>query len=334
MQQGTGAGDSVRPVLSTVLEPVPDASTVAVGIIEPRIKTDLSFRVLGRVIARPMNVGDFVEQGRLVAALDSATLELAVRSAMAELSRSQAQLKNAIAIERRKQVLTATDVASKATLDAAEQARAGAQASVARAQANLTKATEQLRYAQLKSDFAGVVTAVNAEVGQVVSPGQTVLTVAKPDIREAVVDIGPDFPVPLKLGLPFTVTLQLRPSIQVDGEIREIAPQADPITRTRRVRIALHEAPESIRLGSTVIAKLRYVAQPALLIPDSAVLTRDGKNFVWVVELPASKVTLRKVNVARDGVGFRIIDGLAAGARVVTAGIHSLHEGQQVRVEP
>src|SRR6202012_5364140 len=88
--------------------------------------------------------------------------------------------------------------------------------------ANLTKAVEQLGYAEVKADFAGVVTAVGAEVGQVASPGQSIVTVARPDVPEAVVDIGADFPVPLAVGLPFTVSLQLVPALQVQGQIREI----------------------------------------------------------------------------------------------------------------
>ena len=169
------------------------------------------FACWGVSSARPVNVGDLVEQREIVGAIDSTALELAVRSAKAELSRSQAQLANASATEERQRTLIATNTTSRETLDNAVQVRAGAEASVARAQANLTKAIEQLGYAQVKADFAGVVTAVAADVGQVVSPGQTVVTVARPDIREAVVDIGPDFPVPLRVGLPFTVSLQLLP---------------------------------------------------------------------------------------------------------------------------
>ena len=108
----------------------------------------------------------------------------------------------------------------------------------------------------MKTDFGGVVTAVSAEVGQVITPGQTVITVARPDLREAVVDIGSDFPVPLRIGLPFSVSLQLLPTVQVEGRIREIAPQADPVTRMYRVRIALRDPPPSFRLGSTVTVKL------------------------------------------------------------------------------
>jgi len=329
----TQAQESVRPVLSMVLEPTESGSTEAVGTIEPRYKTDLSFRILGRLIARPVNVGDLVEQGEPVAAIDPTTLELALRSAKAELSRSEAQLANASATEERQRTLIATDTTSKETLDNAVQVRAGAQASMARAQANLTKAIEQLSYAQLKTDFSGVVTAVSADVGQVVSPGQTVVTVARPEIREAVVDIGPDFPVPLRVGLPFTVSLQMLPSVHVDGRIREIAPQADPLTRQQRVRIALNDPPPSFRLGATVTAKLASGQRPILRLPSSAVLTKADERFVWVVDASTRTVSLHKVDVLEDANGIRVTGGLTAGTRIVTAGIHSLSEGQRVRID-
>jgi RND family efflux transporter MFP subunit len=230
-------------------------------------------------------------------------------------------------------MLILTGATSRQSVDDAEQVRAGAEASVAYAQANLTKAIEQLGYAQVKADFAGVVTGVSAEEGQVVSPGQTVVTVARPDVREAVVDIGSDFPVPLRIGLPFSVSLQLLPTVQVEGRIREIAPQADPVTRTYRVRIALRDPPPSFRLGSTVTVKLGGDQSSMLRLPTSAILSKDGETFVWVVDLPASTVSLHKVDLVVDGPGARVSGGVAAGARIVTAGIDSLKSGQKVRIE-
>ncbi len=332
-KQEAKAPEPVRPVLSTTVAPARSGGVAVVGTVEPRFKTDLGFRVLGRLIVRPVNIGDLVEQGRMVAAIDPAALELAVRSARAELSKSQAQLANTSAAEERQRILIRTDSTTKAILDSAVQARAGAQASAARAQANLTKALEQRGYAQLEAKFAGVVTAVGAEVGQVVSPGQSVVTVARPDIREAVVDIGPDFPVPLRIGLPFTVSLQLLPTIHVEGQIRKIAPQADPVTRMRRVRIALNDPPSTFRLGSTVMASPGGDQSSILRLPASAVLGKDGETFVWVVDLPSSTVSLHKIDLVQDEAGIRVTGGLVAGARVVTAGIHSLEQGQKVRVE-
>lgn len=332
-KQETTAPEPVRPVLSILVEPARSSDTAAAGTVEPRFKSDLGFRVLGRIIARPVDVGDSVYEGQTVAAIESTALELAVRAARAELSNSQAQLANASAAEARQRTLITTDTIAKQTLDNAVQARAGAEASVARAQANLTKALEQLGYAQLKSDFAGVVTAVGAEVGQVVSPGQSVVTVARPDIREAVIDIGPDFPVSLEIGLPFTVSLQLLPTVHVEGQIREIAPQADPVTRTHRVRIALNDPPPSFRLGATVTARLSNDQSSILRVPESAVLTKEDQNFVWVVDPTAHTVSLQKIDLSRDEGGIRVTGGLEPGTRIVIAGVHSLKQGQQVRID-
>jgi RND family efflux transporter MFP subunit len=331
-KQDTHVSEPVRPVLSIIVEPTPSGDPVFVGAVEPRFKTDLAFRVLGRLIARHANLGDTVTEGQTVADIDPLPLELAVRSARAELANAQARLETASAAEQRKRILILTDATSRQTLDDAEQVRAGAEASVANAQANLTKAIEQLGYAQVKTDFGGVVTAVSADVGQVITAGKTVITVARPDVREAVVDIGSDFPVPLRIGLPFSVSLQLLPTVQVEGRIREIAPQADPVTRMYRVRIALRDPPPSFRLGSTVTAKLSGDQSSTPRLPKSAILSKDGESFVWVVDPADNTVSLHKADVAIDGADARV-NGLAVGTRIVIAGINSLKPGQKVRIE-
>jgi RND family efflux transporter MFP subunit len=196
----------------------------------------------------------------------------------------------------------------------------------------LAKAIEQLGYAQLKADFAGVVTATAADVGQVVSLGEKVVTIARPDVREAVVDVGPEFPMPLEIGLPFRVSLQLLPGVSAEGQIREIAPQADPVTRTRRVRISLNDPVSSFRLGATVTASFGGGQKPAMRLPASAVLAKDGGNFVWVVDPTSSTVSLNRVDLAATEGGVRVTGGLAPGTRIATVGIHSLKSGQKVRI--
>jgi RND family efflux transporter MFP subunit len=284
-------------------------------------------------MARPVNVGDLVEKGQTVATIDPATLQLDLDSAIADVAKRQAHLTNAIAKAERQHKLITTYTTTKATLENVEQERANAQALMVRAQADLTKAHEQLSYAQLRSEFAGVVTAVGGEVGQVVRPGQSVVTVARPDIREAVVDIGADFPVPLRTGLPFTVSLQLNPATHVEGQVREIGPQADSATRTRRVRITLNNPPDTFRLGTTVTATVSGGQNSILRVPASAILTKEDETFVWIVDPSTSTVSLHKIEIARDEGGIRVTGGLSAGARVVTAGIHSLKEAQQARIE-
>jgi len=325
--------EPVRPALSMIAAPVRSGGAVIVGVVQPQFKTDLSFRVLGHLNARPVNVGDRVDKGQTVAVIDPVALDLAVRAAAADLSNSRAQLNNAVGVEGRQRTLLETDATSKATLETAEQARAAAEASVTRAQASLTKAQEQLGYAQLKADFAGVVTAVSAEVGQVVSPGQAIVTIARPDIREAVIDVSEDIARDLRIGLPFEVALQLDPGIRSRGTVREIAPQVDAATRLRRIRITLDDPPASFRLGTTVTVDMSG-GEAALLLPSSAILSKDGQTMVWLVDPQTSTVTLRPVQVAAESGGdVRVEAGLAAGARVVTAGVHSLKQGQKVRLD-
>jgi membrane fusion protein, multidrug efflux system len=324
----------VRPVMSTVVSAAQNAKVVIVGTVQPQFKTDFSFRALGRLIARPVNVGDNVDKGQLLAAVDPAALELAVRSSAADLSSAQAQLANAAGTEERQRTLLETNATTKATFESAEQARAAAQSAVVRAQANLTKAREQLSYSRLQADFGGVVTAVGAEVGQVVAPGQTIVTIARPDIREAVIDVADDLASTLRIGLPFVVTLQLDPRIQAEGKIREIAPQADPVTRSRRVRITLEAPPETFRLGTTITTEIPSGTVRGLRLPASAILTRGGKTSVWLVDPSTLTVASREVKSMPDGEGgVNVVGGLEAGARVVTAGVHHLREGQKVRID-
>ena len=101
----------------------------------------------------------------------------------------------------------------------------------------------------------------------------------------------------------------------------------------RRVRISLTDPPESFRLGSTVTARPNNSENSVLRVPTSAVLTRDSQNFVWVVDPLTGTVSLHKVDLAEDEGGLRVTGGLPEGARIVTAGIHSLKPGQQVRFE-
>jgi RND family efflux transporter MFP subunit len=332
-QQETKAPEPVRPVLSRIIDSGPGEGTVAVGVIEPRYQTNIGSRVLGRLTSRPVHVGDLVQEGQVIATIDPTSLELAVRAAKAELAKAEAHRATAKATEDRQRTLMTSDATTRQTLDNAEQVRAGAEATVAHAQANLTKAIEQLGYAQIKAEFAGVVIAVAAEPGQVVSPGQSVVTIARPDVREAVVDVGEDFPLQLETGLPFTVSLQLLPAVQVEGKVREIAPQADPVTRLRRVRIALTDPPDTFRLGATVAAKLGKEQASALHVPTSAILAKDGGNFVWVIDQSASTVSLQKVDLVPNQTGAHVIGGITPGARIVTAGIHSLKPGQPVRID-
>ncbi|MGP9811959.1 efflux RND transporter periplasmic adaptor subunit [Rhodopseudomonas sp. NSM] len=331
-QEKASQPEPIRPVLSTVVAPPEATSMGVVGTIEPRYKTDYGFRVLGRMIARPVYVGDTVAKGQALAAIDPFAAELAVRSAVADVASAQAQLVNASSNVARQRTLIETGAVTKATLDSAEQGNSAAQASVIRAQSSLTKAREQLSYTKIATEYAGVVTAVGAQVGQIVSPGQTVVTVARPDVREAVIDVADDLAGALQIDMPLKVALQLDPRIRVEGKVREVSPQADQLTRTRRVRITLENPPETFRLGSTITTLIPGKPTRGLRLPATAILTEGGQPSVWMIDPAAGSVTKRKVQiVTNDDGSVDVVEGIAAGARIVTAGVHHLKEGQMVR---
>ncbi|MGN6304676.1 MAG: efflux RND transporter periplasmic adaptor subunit [Mesorhizobium sp.] len=343
-EKETPPPEVVRPVLSMVVAPTASRAMGFVGTVEPEFSANLAFRLLGRVVARDVEVGDLVKKGETLAALDPTALDLGVQAAKAELSNAEAQFANASASEERQRQLLESKNTSQAVYDAARQAMQAAQANVERARAALAKSQEQLGYARLFSDFDGVVTAVGAEVGQTVSPGQMIVTVARADVREAVVDIPDQLTGDLTTGTPFEVTLQSLPTIKAQAKLREIAPQAEGATRTRRVRLTLADPPASFRLGSTVTATRVTAATPAIELPLSALLEADGKAKVWIVDPQASTVATREVKVSAKTAGSFTVPtgpegggsqggGLEEGMRVVTAGVHSLKEGQKVRIE-
>jgi len=218
-------------------------------------------------------------------------------------------------------------------LEAAQQAREGAEAAVTRIRSVLDKALEQRGYAELSAEFDGVVTAVDTEVGHVVAPGQPVFTVARPDVREAVIDVPDDSAASLQEGTPFQVALLISPSKRINGRVREIAPRVDALTHTRRVKIALGDPPADFRLGTTITAYALPQAAGQIKIPAAALFDRDGKLYVWIADPGARTVSLREVTVfSRDGQTAIVTAGLAPGDRVVTAGVHSLVPGQSVRI--
>ena len=327
------APDVPRPVLSMLVVSQTEQILGFSGIIEPRFKVDLGFRVLGRMISRDVDIGSTVRAGAILATIEASALDLAARSAAADVETARAQLTNAVGREGRQAFLRDRGAAPISQLESAQQLQEAANASLQRAQANLAKAREQLSYAQLRSDMDGIVTAVSAEIGQVVAPGQAVITVARPDVREAAIDVPKAVADTLKPGVAFTIALQLDPTIQVGGQVREIAPQADPITRTYRVMVTLTENKDALRLGTIVTATLKTKAVATMDVPNSALLESNGKISVWVVDAAKSQVNPRDVTIAARGpTTSRIATGLAPGDRVVTAGVHSLRAGQTIKL--
>lgn len=333
-QEEPEAPPPIRPILSTVAETVQARELGFAGTVEPQYMVELGFQTFGRIVARDVDVGDTVVAGQRLAALDSVAAELAVRIADSDLASARAQQANAATGESRQQTLVDEKTGTPADLDAAKQARASADAAVLRAQANLAKAMEQLGYTVLKARFGGIVTATGAEVGQTVAAGAAVVTIARPDLRDAVVDIPDDFGDLLKVGTEFDVALQLDTSITARGKAREISPDADPTTRTRRVRIALEDPQPNLRLGTTITATASTTASSMITLPLTAILERDGKQYVWVVDPATATVARREVSLgSATGGRVPVTAGLEPGTRVATAGVHTLTDGQAVKLD-
>lgn len=324
----------IRPVLSIVVAPEAAGGAAFAGTVGARYESILGFRVLGRMIARDVNVGDNVKQGARLGALDPTPFQLALRNAEAELARADAHLHEAKADAARQRELFQRGVNAKSEFEAAQHEFDSAEASQKAAQANVRIAQEKLRYTELHAEFDGVVAATKAEVGQVLQPGQEVVHVVRPEEREAVVDVPDHIAAKLRPGTSFIVTSEAEPATRIKGQVREIAPQADLATRTRRVKITLFDPPLSFRLGTIVKAVAGMDAGAEIELPSSALLERDGKTFVWVVDAATRKVSMREVKIgARDAASFRVAEGLAAGTRVVTAGVHSLVPDQVVKIQ-
>ena len=337
--QDAGSGELAgpRPVKS-VAASATEARTVRFpGIVQAGVQTDLAFRTLGRVVSRKVSVGDLVHAGDIVAEIDPLALELAVRSAEADLRSAEAQRGNAILTQERKQKLAATSAASAADLDLAEQELKSAQASVAKAHGSLAKARQQLGYAALKAEFDGVVAATSVEVGQTVTAGQPVLTLARLDQRDVIVDVPEEYLRSVHVGDRFHIALQLDDTLRTSGVLREIGPQADAGTRTHRLKIAIDKAPEVFRLGSVVSAMPPKVQQGLPVgLPASAVVKRNGTDHVWVVDPASHTVSLRPVRLDISPTAVRsvqVLSGLKDGEEVVVAGINQLAEGQSVRTQ-
>jgi RND family efflux transporter MFP subunit len=321
----------VRPVRT--IEVIRDQSSVVsfVGTVEPQVTTNYGFEIFGRMISRPVQVGDLVRAGTVLARLDPATLLEDVRAAKATLASAEASLSKARTDETRQKSLFRSQAVAKVMVDDAVQASAAALATKLMAEASLAKAEERLSYAQLVSGYDGVVIATSAEPGQVVAQSQTVVTVANPDLRDAVVDLPQSVAAAMSIGTPFEISLQLDPKQTLTGRVRRIDPAADAATRTQRVRIALGDAPPSFRLGSVISVRLPDQRAAEFSIPATAVLEREEKTIVWSIAEDSKTVRARQVNVQRRPDGdWSVISGLKVGERIVTAGVHNLTDGQRV----
>jgi RND family efflux transporter MFP subunit len=324
----------VRPVRTVTVARGEASETASLtGQIEAEDEAALAFRIGGRMIERAVNVGDRVEGGQLVARLDPQDERNALRSAQAQLAAAQGVLTRTRNDFDRQSTLLGQGHTTRARFDQAEQALRSAQAEVDDAGAQLAIAHDRLSFTELQADAAGVVVAVAAEPGEVVQAGRTIVRLARQDGRDAVFDVPANLLRDAPGNAPITVALAGNPGTTAVGRVREVAPQADPATRTFRVRVGLDNPPPAMRLGSTVVGCVSLDLGPAITVPASALTKHERQPAVWLVDPETETVSLRNVEVARfDPASVVIAQGLDSGEIVVTAGVQALHPGQKVRL--
>jgi membrane fusion protein, multidrug efflux system len=324
----------IRPVRTVTAVAHAEGETVSVtGQIRARTEESLAFRVDGRMIARQVDVGQEVRTNDLIAELDPEPLRDALRTAQATLGAAQAALQESTKNVERQRVLNKELVASGKTLDAAERAFQTAKANLDSAAAQQHDAEDRLGYTQLRADAPGFVIATGAEAGEVVRAGQTIVTVAQQGGVDAVFDVPATLIRQVSPDALITVTLSDDPSVRTSGKVRELAPQADPVTRSFRVKVGLSERPEAMRLGATVIGRTNMRATEGIELPATALTIADDKPALWVVDPKSMEVSLRSVDLLRQGSSSIVVSrGLEGGELIVTAGVHALRPGQKVRL--
>ena len=327
--------EDVRPVRAlTLAAGGVRTSTEFSGDVRPRYESRLGFRVGGKISARKVDVGTSVKRGTLLMQLDPQDLRLGQAQAQASLRAAQTSYDLARAELKRYQDLRSQNFVSQAVLDQKVAAARSAQASVEAARAQSREQANQTGYASLEADTDGVVTGIDAEVGQVVQAGTPVVRVARTDEKEVVIGVPEDQVDELRHAGDVKVRLWADPNRSIAGKIREISPVADPATRTYTVKVSI-PASEEARLGMTAVVEIQRQADAAsgsqLRVPLSALVQNKGASAVWVVENNA--VRLQPVQVGGvAGNDVLLTNGVKPGQTIVTAGVNLLKPGQKVRI--
>jgi len=302
--------------------------------VRARIESRLGFRVAGKLIQRQAEAGLRVQAGQVLAQIDPQDYQLAAQAAQAQLGAAQTQRDLSLAELRRFEGLRAQNFISSVELERREAAFKAADATLAQARAQAQAQSNQAAYAHLQATTSGVVTGVEAEVGQVVAAGQPVVRLAHDGPRDAV------FAVPEQLVMAFkngqTMQAVLPSTGQVlKGHVREVGASADPVTRTFTIKLAL-DASDKLPLGATVnvqAGSVKGAQAAAIKLPTSALRQEGAGTAVWLLDEASMTVRSQPVRLGTvDGNQVVISSGLQAGQKVVTAGVHVLTAGQKVAV--
>jgi len=323
-----------RPVLvaSVHYEPqIPDRSFV--GTIRPRIESDLGFRVAGKVSKRLVEVGEQVAIGQPLATLDEIDLRLQAEQAEAEHRAATGVLAQASAAETRALELKQRGWSTQAQLDQARATADEARARLNRAERSVELTKNALSYATLVADAPGVVTATLIEPGQVVAAGQPAIRVARLAEKEVVVAIPETLLGRARSGAP-RVTVWSRPDKHYAASLRELAPSADPVTRTYLAKFSMLDADGEVQLGMTATLSLSDPAsEPVARLPLSALFNQGEGPCLYVADSKTGALALRHVSVnGYDSGDVLITGGVEEGTKVVAVGVQKLDPSQKVKV--
>lgn len=322
-----------RPVRTVVAEKRVGGQPITfTGRIDSDDEVSLAFRISGRILERDVNLGDRVTAGQLVARLEPQNELNALRAAQANLTAARGQLMQARNHFERQDTLLKQGWTTRANHDDAAQALQTTQSRVDAAEAQLKLAQDGVNFTELRADAPGVLTALGPGSGEIAQAGQMIVKLARKDGRDAVFHV-PSQVIRSTSSPEVHVALTDDPSVVARGRVREVAPQADPVTRTFEVKVGLTDPPAAMRLGATVVGRIERESLASFEIPATALTNFNRQPAVWIVDPANHVVSIRNVEVQRfDQAIVSVSGGLTAGDIIVTAGVQALHPGQAVRL--
>jgi len=333
-EAGTAAAPTPRPVrTTTIVKRETTTPLTFTGRIEAEDEVSLAFRISGRLLTNDTKIGDRVKAAQVLAQLESQNELNTLRQAQAALAAAQGQLTQARNHFDRQETLFAQGWTTRANLDVATQAQQTAQSQVDAAEAQLSSAHDLVGFTELRADAPGIITATGPAASEVVQAGQMIARIARQDGRDAVFDVPAQLVRSAPADQQIRVSLTDDSTITAQGRIREVAAQANPVTRTFEVKVGLTDPPAAMRLGATVTGQVQTNAGPIIDIPATALTRMNQQPAVWILDPSTSTVSVRNVDVLRfDEAQAIISQGLDTGEIVVTAGVQALYPGQKVRV--
>ena len=300
------------------------------GTVRGRYETRLAFQVGGQILSRNVNVGAHVRAGDVLMVIDARDVQQQANATNAAAQAARSRYELARTERARYEQLYAAQAISEAMLDQYRTNERAAEAAYRQAVAQDTASHNALGYTNLVAGADGVISNITAEEGQIIAAGQTVMTLTQEGEREIEIAVPESRLAEVSVGMPAAIALWAN-SAAYTGILRELSPVPDAATRTYTARIALTDAPADLPLGMTARVRLGASVQDGAAIPLSALYQTGDTAQVYVVEDDA--VHLVPVTVTAFRTNDALVMGLPQGARIVTAGVHQLHEGEKVRTK-